>query len=273
MRLLRVKAVNPKGNMIEVGVLTDDKQRAAPEIIDLIFNRWIQENDFKYLNQHFGINELTSYTSIPYRELEDHFEQKQMKAGAYKALEESRRDIRNSLKDALLMDHRNTKSNKTREEKIENLTRRLEEIEAQMLNTEKEVSRLDYLIENEFVRLDTGGKQLMDALKLIARNAYYNLFSSFRELYDNYRDDHVLFRNLIQSNGIIHEDGDVVNVILISTAHHQPKLKNIFKTILELINQNEPVMPNNSGIKLRFHLGDKAGINLAIIPGQKGPFY
>jgi hypothetical protein len=33
-----------------------------------MFNRWIQENDFKYLNKHFGINQLTSYRSTPYEQ-------------------------------------------------------------------------------------------------------------------------------------------------------------------------------------------------------------
>jgi hypothetical protein len=25
----------------------------------LILNRWLQENDFKYLDRHFGLNQLT----------------------------------------------------------------------------------------------------------------------------------------------------------------------------------------------------------------------
>ena len=26
-----------------------------------MFNRWLQENDFKYRDKHFGINQITSY--------------------------------------------------------------------------------------------------------------------------------------------------------------------------------------------------------------------
>ena len=50
MRQLIVRATNPRGRSVEVGVLTDDRQRPAPQIIYLIFNRWTQENDFKYLD-------------------------------------------------------------------------------------------------------------------------------------------------------------------------------------------------------------------------------
>jgi len=39
MRLLRVEATNPNGNLIELGILSDDLVRPAQEIISLMFNR------------------------------------------------------------------------------------------------------------------------------------------------------------------------------------------------------------------------------------------
>ena len=39
--------------------------------------------------------------------------------------------------------------------------------------TQKEVSRLEVLIQQQMVRLDTRNKRLLDSLKLIARNAFY----------------------------------------------------------------------------------------------------
>jgi hypothetical protein len=51
-----------------VAVLTDDTQREASEIRRLIFCRWVQENDFKYLDKHFGINQITSYGVVGYEE-------------------------------------------------------------------------------------------------------------------------------------------------------------------------------------------------------------
>ncbi|MBK5101773.1 MAG: hypothetical protein JJE15_12390, partial [Desulfobacteraceae bacterium] len=97
MRQLKVRATNPEGRTIEVSVLTDDKDRNGEEVISLIFRRWIQENDFKYLDKHFGINEITSYATTPYKRLKDNLEETQMKSGAYKALEEERRQVRKDL--------------------------------------------------------------------------------------------------------------------------------------------------------------------------------
>ncbi len=64
-----VQATNPVGVTTQLAILTDDWTRPAQETVHLMFNRWIQENDFKYLDKHFGINQLTSYRSIPYEAL------------------------------------------------------------------------------------------------------------------------------------------------------------------------------------------------------------
>ena len=53
-RQLIVRATNPAGRTVEVAILTDDHSRAAAEVVRLIFGRWVQENDFKYLDQHFA---------------------------------------------------------------------------------------------------------------------------------------------------------------------------------------------------------------------------
>jgi len=63
-----------------------------------MFNRWLQENDFKYLDKHFGINELTSYASFSYKELAKIIDDKQIKRGEYKALEKQRTQIKKQLK-------------------------------------------------------------------------------------------------------------------------------------------------------------------------------
>ncbi len=45
-----------------------------------------------------------------------------------------------------------------------------------------------------YVRLDTANKSLMDALKIFARNSFYKQLEPFKARYNNYRDDHDLFR-------------------------------------------------------------------------------
>ena len=83
IRQIIVRATNPGGKTVQLSVLTDDNERSPEPIVRLMFNRWVQENDFKYLNKHFGINQLTSYRSTPYEQLRDQLTDRQVPNRAY----------------------------------------------------------------------------------------------------------------------------------------------------------------------------------------------
>ena len=112
----------------------------------------------------------------------------------------------------------------------------------------------------------------MDMLKLIARNAFYKELTPFKRMYDNYRDDHALFRNLTHAHGLVFQQSDSVEAVLFPTAHHPPKLRRIVEVLLDEINATKPSMPDGSGRYLRFRLGKKSGIKLATVPQQNGAF-
>ena len=102
LRQIVVRATDDKGRTIQVAILTDDLERSAVEIIRLMFQRWLQENDFKYLDKHFGINEITSYRSIAYEELKGQVEDREVKSAARKALDRSHKKETDQLKRHLL---------------------------------------------------------------------------------------------------------------------------------------------------------------------------
>jgi len=184
MRQLIVRATNPQARTVEVGVLTDDRQRAASEIIYLMFNRWTQENDFKHLDEHFGINQITSYASVAYERLQDQVQQKQVKSGAYKALEQKAAQLKSQLSKLLLSQHQHPRKSVQRTERIAALTKDLAQAQQDQAKTQKEVSRLEVLIEQQMVRLDTRNKRLLDSLKLIARNAFYQALQPFKSAFN-----------------------------------------------------------------------------------------
>ena len=102
LRQIVVQASDDKGRTIQVAILTDDLQRAAIETIKLMFQRWLQENDFKYLDKHFGINQITSYRSIEYEKLKAQVEDRQVKSAARKALDLKLKQVTEPLKRHLL---------------------------------------------------------------------------------------------------------------------------------------------------------------------------
>jgi len=265
MRQLIVRATNPQGNTIQVSILTDDRQRAAAQILYLMFNRWTQENDFKYLDEHFGINQITSYGSVAYERLKDQVEQKQIKSGAYKAAQQKVAQLKSQLSKLLLSQHQHPRKSARRTERITALTKDLAQAQQDQAKTQKEVSRLEILIEQQMVRLDTRNKRLLDSLKLIARNAFYQALAPFKTAYDNYRDDHELFRNLTQADGVLAESADQVDAYLLPTVNYPPAIEKIVGELLAQTNGKDPRMPDGSGRRLRLHLGQKTGLQIAIV--------
>jgi len=106
LRQILVQATAPNGRKIQVSILTDDPQRKAEQIVQLMFSRWLQENDFKYLDQHFGINQITSYRCIEYEKLKGQVDDREVRSGTRKALDQRlHQATRNLSKDLLAEEH------------------------------------------------------------------------------------------------------------------------------------------------------------------------
>lgn len=86
MRLIIVRATNPGGRTIEVAILCSNPDMTLQRAVWLMFNRWLQENDFKYLDKHFGINQLTSYASSTYAQRAADFQDRTVEAPGYRRL-------------------------------------------------------------------------------------------------------------------------------------------------------------------------------------------
>jgi len=71
---------------IEVSVITSHPDMDVQDVVWAIFRRWVQENDFKYLDTHFGFNQLTSRASASVAEKADTFEDRPVDCPEYKEL-------------------------------------------------------------------------------------------------------------------------------------------------------------------------------------------
>ena len=108
-------------------------------------------------------------------------------------------------------------------------------------------------------------------IRLIARNMFYQLLEPFKESYNNYRDDHVVFRNMTRSSGILVNNGDSITVVLMPTLAYETKVYKIVESFLDIINQSNPVLPDGSGRRISFKLQQKNHILFAIQNGEKVP--
>jgi hypothetical protein len=303
LRQIVVQATNPRGRVIQVSILTDDPTSAAPVIIRLMFNRWVQENDFKYLDKHFGINQITSYGVSGYDELRQQVEDRQVRSAEVKALQEQRRQNRARQSRLLLLQSKGeheesqrqqrikelepqaqgaaakkqlarlrqgqsrwARTRLARQEQIQKLSGELAQLEAQAETAQQTESRLERLIEEKMVRLDPEKKRLMDSLRVIARNIFYQALQPFKKAYNNYRDDHDQFRQLTQANGVLEVGPKLVVVHLMPRVGYPPQVRRIISTVLEGINAQEPVLPDGSGRRLKLRLAQRSEMKLTIQP-------
>ena len=103
MRRILVRATNPKGRTILVSVLCSDPDASIETIVWLIFNRWIQENSFKYLDRHFGLGELTSYASKAAAEVAGQLRDMPVDSPEYRELKKRRGEGERDLARQLLL--------------------------------------------------------------------------------------------------------------------------------------------------------------------------
>ena len=86
MRRIIVRVSHPRRKTIEVSIITSHPDMDIQDVVWAIFRRWLQENDFKYLDVHFGFNQLTSRDSCSFRENANQFEDRPVDSSEYKDL-------------------------------------------------------------------------------------------------------------------------------------------------------------------------------------------
>ena len=106
------------------------------------------------------------------------------------------------------------------------LRRKIDAINEQAKNLPDKMSRLEFLIQEEYIKLNFMSKSFMDAIKITARNIIYQLLQIFRPIWNNRRNDHVILRELISSVGHIQETDKTI-IVYLTPARQFSKKQNI----------------------------------------------
>jgi hypothetical protein len=319
-RQLIVRATHPSGRTAEVSILSDDHSRPGAELVGLMFGRWVQENDFKYSDLHFGFKQITSYGVISYAELKPQLTDRQIQSGEARALAEQARQLSAQLGRLLWAERqaeqrqgvrqarqaelekaspvpestgpsgtaavagepaeeaarrqelgrlkaaqaRHEASRVERQHKLKELEEQWNQTLVQQGQTEQTVSRLENLIARQMMRLDTGPKRLLDAVKVVARNVFYRALAPFKAAYDNYRDDHEHFRRLTQSAGVLRWNGRELEVHLLPATPYGVALRRVWEQVLTGVNATKPVWPDGSGRRLVFRLAARSELQVSL---------
>lgn len=132
------------------------------------------------------------------------------------------------------------------------LQEELNRLEARIREMNRTESRLVALIEEEYVRPDLRKKALIDAVRITCRNVFREAFDVFRPIYDDYRDDHAVLRQLSRSSGILIKHPDRIDIYLTPALHRQPAQWGRIHRFTDICTHR---VRRSSGVELRFLLG------------------
>ena len=209
IRRLLVKAVSPDQRTIEVAILCTDALLSAEEIVHAMFNRWLQENDLKYLINHFGCDELTSYKSSSYAQDASPVTDRQQPSESFQALKHKKKALMKTL-GKITSKVACQKQTETEEQKtaLARIYQELAALEDEVKTVKRTESRLDRVGRDNYEYLNLHEKTLMDTIRILGRNIFYTALKPYKELYNNYRDDHEMFRNLTRCTGVTWHTGE-----------------------------------------------------------------
>ena len=232
--------ITPPGKEIrtlEVSVLSNGRLDDGTAVFAML-NRWIQENDFKYMIRHFGLNEITSYQALEYVDIRELLSEKNVVSESYKKLEQAHSLVRAKLKELLLKKHTSQTVNETLKTEINACTAELKMLACEKKTLNRHESKIDKLISENKCRLLADKKAFLDAVKITARNIFYLLSRIFRPIYNNYRNDHQILRELLRSHGTVIPFGSFVKIELDVTRNFQPEQLKKIKAFLSIISDN-----------------------------------
>jgi len=164
-----------------------------------------------------------------------------VESNEYIVLKLRKRSLEKQVKSLLLAQHKQQaggrKPNEKQQQKLNDLNRELDTLNEEFDTIRKYCTKHEKLIELNAQKLMTTPKQYMDIIRICARNVYFTAFKDFRERFNNFRIDHVIFRTIIQAPGRISTDNRKTTVSLYPAITLQPKEKILVGEYLKRISE------------------------------------
>lgn len=227
-----------------------------------MFARWSQENFFKYMRQHYGLDRLVEYGTEPvpdpiqtvnpaWRRLDSqirsHAEKRRRQLAMFGSL-----DMHPAPVDSEGSGHQLKKA-QLREE-IENLDRDSEQLKLQRKLTSHHVAVKDLPESERFSRLLTERKHFVDTIKLIAYRAETAMATLLREKLNRTDDARALLRQIYDTEVDLFPDLNA-NTLTVRLHHlTQAAHDNAVRHLCDQLNATETVFPDTN-LKLVFVLG------------------
>jgi prepilin-type processing-associated H-X9-DG protein len=238
----------------QTSVLSTDYRADPGPTAAAMFARWSQENFFRYMREHYGLDRLVDYGTeeIPdttpvvnpeHRRLDGLVRsingQLSRKRAAFGAL-----TLNGEIepKKVAAFEHRKAEL----QEQIETLTSELEALKAQRKAVKQHITIAELPEEERFKQLSTQSKQLIDTIKMVAYRAETAMVQMAREVMRREDDGRSLLRALYCTEADLVPDEQAGTLIV--RVHHQASRSadEIIRHLCHELNQTKTIFPGTS---------------------------
>jgi len=238
----------------QTSVVSSDYRSDPGPMAAAMFARWSQENFFRYMREHYGLDRLVDYSveDIPdttqvvnpeYRQLDGQVRSKRgqltRKHAAFSAM-----SLTGEIdpKKVAAFEHKKAEL----QEQIETLTKELEELKAQRKAVKHHITFGELPEEERFKQLSTQSKQLIDTIKMVAYRAETAMVQIARETMRREDDGRSLLSALYRTEADLVPDEKAGTLTV--RVHHQANRchDEIIRHLCHELNQTETVFPGTS---------------------------
>jgi predicted nucleic acid-binding Zn-ribbon protein len=240
----------------QTAVLSSDYRSDLGPVAAAMFARWSQENFFKYMREHYGLDRLVDYATeeIPdttkvvspeYRRLDGQVRSLRghltRKLAAFSAM-----NLKGEIEPQKMAEFEQKKAEL--QEQIEGLSKELDELKTQRKAVKHHISIAELPEEQRFKRLSTQSKHLIDTIKMVAYRAETAMAQMAREKMRREDDARSLLRALYSTEADLLPDENAGTLKV--RVHHQANrcADEVIRHFCDELNQTETVFP---GTQLR----------------------
>ena len=227
-----------------------------------MFARWAQENFFRYMREHSGLDRLIEYGTEPvpdtirvvnpaWRHSDSRI--RSLTAQRRRLMAQfGARTLAEPLSEAVVEHYQQSKGQLRQE--IETLTREIDELKLRRKETGHHIPVQQLPESDVFTRLRTERKHFLDTIKMIAYRAETNLASLLRESLARADDARALLRQIYDTEADLLPDAEAgtltVQIHHLTPAAHDQALEKL----CEQLNATETVFPGTE-LRLVFKVG------------------
>ena len=234
----------------QVPVLTNCAAMAAAKVVHLLKMRWRQENSFKYLSAHYGVEQLIQHDATWHRD--DRLLANPRRAQVRQQITTLQTDIVLTEADLGRADRPQGPGDRRRlTRELATLEDRLARLEQRLARTPAKVPAATLTASATRATMNTDRRNVVNAIKIATYNAERLLARHFFRHYKDPRDWLTVFRAILHLPGAVRRDGDHVRVTLRSP--DSPRVRRALAAMLDDINRTEARL-FGTGPRLRFEL-------------------